>query len=154
MKMENMNEAEFDAFYEASLAWLFEIRAAETGLSLEEVQPRVEDELKERLPDGLKTPGNYFLNLKLEDGINAGYLWFAVREHFAKRRIFILEIKVLDEYRGNGYSKFMLNWLEEETKRLGFSEIGLHVLGNNRVARNLYEQMGYEPTSLYLAKKI
>jgi ribosomal protein S18 acetylase RimI-like enzyme len=48
----------------------------------------------------------------------------------------------------------MMTWLEEKANEMGLAEIGLHVLGNNLVARGLYEKMGYTVTNLDMTKKL
>ncbi|MBL7542660.1 MAG: hypothetical protein JNL11_02540 [Bdellovibrionaceae bacterium] len=42
---------------------------------------------------------------------------------------FTLDILIEESYRGRGYSKFMMTWLENKSNEMGLTEIGLHVLG-------------------------
>lgn len=39
-------------------------------------------------------------------------------------------------------------------QELGMKKIGLHVFGHNKVARGLYEKLGYETTNVVMAKTI
>ncbi|WP_419719892.1 GNAT family N-acetyltransferase [Lysinibacillus fusiformis] len=39
-------------------------------------------------------------------------------------------------------------------KQLGMNKIGLNVFGHNKIARGLYEKMGYEITNITMAKTI
>ncbi len=44
--------------------------------------------------------------------------------------------------------------LEVIAKELGMKKIGLHVFGHNKVARGLYEKLGYEITNINMIKSI
>ncbi len=44
--------------------------------------------------------------------------------------------------------------IEIIAKKLGMNKIGLHVFGHNKVARRLYEQLGYEITNINMVKVI
>jgi ribosomal protein S18 acetylase RimI-like enzyme len=43
---------------------------------------------------------------------------------------------------------------EDEARKRGATELGLNVFGTNAVARHLYESLGYNPTSIRMAKKL
>jgi ribosomal protein S18 acetylase RimI-like enzyme len=151
--MQKMTETDFTAFRELTKAEYAKERSIELGIPLAEALAKAEEEVLRLLPKGMETPDHFFFDL-VADGSKAGYLWFGVREASGKKRIFIFDISVSETFRGKGFSKFMLNWLETETRKMGLKEISLHVLGRNKVARNLYESSGFEPTSIYMAKKI
>jgi ribosomal protein S18 acetylase RimI-like enzyme len=57
-----------------------------------------------------------------------------------------------EKYRGRGYGKQAMLLIEEKARELGLKSIGLHVFGVNQAARNLYEAVGYEITSLNMKK--
>ena len=44
--------------------------------------------------------------------------------------------------------------LLEKARELDLKSIGLHVFAYNKVAKNLYESMGYEVSSLNMIKKL
>jgi len=56
--------------------------------------------------------------------------------------------------RGKGYGKQTMLLIEEKARELGLKSIGLHVFGVNTVARNLYEGLGYEISSLNMQKQL
>jgi ribosomal protein S18 acetylase RimI-like enzyme len=66
----------------------------------------------------------------------------------------IYDFVVYEEFRRRGYGRQTLTALEEKAKELGLDTISLHVFGHNQSAIALYQQAGYETTSLYMAKKL
>ena len=53
------------------------------------------------------------------------------------------------DYWGKGIAKKAMNFLEKESKTLGYDRIELGVFENNLKAQNLYKQMGYEIIRIY-----
>ena len=41
---------------------------------------------------------------------------------------------------------------QADVKEKGFSRLGLHVFGHNKVARKLYESLGFETTNVVMSK--
>jgi RimJ/RimL family protein N-acetyltransferase len=61
---------------------------------------------------------------------------------------------VAEKFRGKGYGKKARLLIEEKARELGLESLGLHVFAENKVARNLYESVGYEVSSLNMTKKL
>ena len=59
-----------------------------------------------------------------------------------------------EKFRGKGYGKQAMLLIEEQASELGLKSLGLHVFAVNTVARNLYESVGYEASSLNMTKKL
>lgn len=55
----------------------------------------------------------------------------------------IVNVGILEEYRGNGYSKFLIDNLLLKSKELGFESIKIKTHKDNTVALNLYKSMGF-----------
>lgn len=55
----------------------------------------------------------------------------------------IVNVGILQDYRGNGYGKFLINSLLEKSKELGFKKIKIKTHKDNIVALNLYKSMGF-----------
>jgi len=149
-----MTEEEFQVFRRGSIAELAQVRAAESDRTVSEALPDAEAEFDKLAPQGIQTPDKFLYHLRNDVDQPIGYLWFRIRTLGNKKTIFILDIKVYEEWRGRGLAKFMLDWLENEARQMGIPEISLHVLGSNQAGRGLYETLGYEVTNLYLAKKL
>jgi len=44
--------------------------------------------------------------------------------------------------------------IEKVGQELGMKKIGLHVFGHNKVARGLYDKLGYQTTNVLMEKEI
>lgn len=56
----------------------------------------------------------------------------------------LLAIAVLESHRGKGYAKALVELLNERATALGAKQIFLEVSINNKAARKLYEEYGFE----------
>jgi ribosomal protein S18 acetylase RimI-like enzyme len=106
------------------------------------------------LPEGQATPGHDFRSVTNEDGVVIGALWFAPDRGPGRSTIFIWDIEIDLAFRGHGYGRATLAALEPIARELGFSGIGLHVFGDNEVARNLYRSAGYAETDVSMVKRL
>ena len=122
--------------------------AADEGL---ERSRRAFDEL---LPEGLATPGHELRSIVTEDGTSVGVLWFAPNDELRGAVAFIYDIEIDEAYRGRGYGRAALEALEPLARSLGFDAIGLHVFGDNDVARGLYRSAGFVETDVTMRKSI
>ncbi len=154
MQMISMSDKEFTFFRHRSKSELVKQRAEDLNISLLAAEDEAETEVLRHLPHGQRTENNFFYHLKNDANLALGYLWFGLRTKSGKRQLFIYDILVEVPHRGKGFGRFMLQWLEVQAKLLSAKEISLHVLGYNKVARELYESAGYEVTNVYMAKPI
>ena len=152
--MIQMNSDEFSVFKNRSIQNLAEQIAEDFGLSQDQAITQANEKFNSYLPLGLKTTGHDFYQIKDASGNPCGYLWYGERLERNKRSIFIYDILVEEQFRGRGYAKWMLGWLENTVKCMNIDEITLHVLGYNYKARELYETNGFETTHLYMSKKL
>lgn len=112
-------------------------------------------EFRKLLPDGLNTEGHYIMSLR-ETGSQqiVGMIWFGIQESNEPPGAFIWDFSIYEQYRGKGYGKQALEALHRKLKEMGTYNVSLHVFGHNKVARSLYEKMGYEVTNVVMSKKI
>ena len=85
--------------------------------------------------------------LETEEEIRAGLIWLAKREPFyvfKKPLTWIYNINIEPEHRGKRLAVNLLEKAEKWTKEKECNQIGLQVIQNNSVARNLYSKYGYE----------
>jgi ribosomal protein S18 acetylase RimI-like enzyme len=47
-----------------------------------------------------------------------------------------------------------MEWAQIDVKNKGFEQLGLHVFGHNKIARALYESLGFETTNMVMSKKL
>jgi ribosomal protein S18 acetylase RimI-like enzyme len=67
--------------------------------------------------------------------------------HDRRRYVYISNLAVSQDFRRRGVAQELLNNCEQLTKSWGYSELHLHVMGNNERGRNLYRKLGYEIVS-------
>lgn len=124
------------------------------GLTFVEAQKKSDEDFAKLLPDGVKTADQHIFAIKDNNSHWIGTLWFGVRGAVDNRKAFIYDIILDDETRGKGYGKQAMQLLEVEVKKLGLRHIGLHVFGHNKIARSLYEKLGYETTNVNMEKTL
>lgn len=66
----------------------------------------------------------------------------------------IISIYLLPQYTGKGYGRLLLEAAAGELEKLGYQDIFLWVLAENRNARNFYEKCGFTPTEHYMDHEI
>jgi ribosomal protein S18 acetylase RimI-like enzyme len=105
------------------------------------------------LPQGLRTPGQFFVHLHdAGTGERVGTLWWAEAEKGGQPEAWVYNITIEDSARRRGFARAALLELERVARGHGVHQLALHVFGHNHGARRLYESLGFEPTSLTLRK--
>lgn len=145
-----MNEEEFTVWFVKSKN-NYRDEIAKNGSTIEEAQKKADEDMGRLLPEGRQSKDQYIFSIRAE-GKWVGTLWFGVRGALDNRKAFIYDIVLDENTRGKGYGKKAILLLEDEVKKLGLRHIGLHVFGHNTVARNLYQNLGYEITNLNMEK--
>lgn len=149
-----MNHDDFQEYVGSSMETYAKEKVASGNWSAAEALDLAKKDYKRLLPQGEKSKFNYLFSVFNEE-IKVGVIWVAQKSPENKEEGFIYEIKIYDEYQGLGYGKQAM--IEIETiarEELGMKKLGLHVFGHNKVARGLYEKLGYETTNVVMAKKI
>lgn len=117
-------------------------------------EARADHEFTSLLPQGLATPDHDLRSIVSETGEVVGMLWFGPLREADQRTCFIWDIEVAEEARGLGYGRAALLALEPIARDRGYTEIGLHVFGDNEVARHLYRSSGYVETDVTMRKTL
>ena len=81
-------------------------------------------------------------------------IWLRANVDRPIRSGFIFDIFIEEKFRGKGYGKQAMLLIEEKARELKLKSIGLHVFASNRAARNLYESLGYQVSSLNMTKEL
>jgi len=110
-------------------------------------------QLESLLPQGLQTKDHYIYNL-VDGDQTVGMIWMRAQLDRAVKSGFIFDVMVDEKFRGKGYGKQIMFLIEEKARGLRLQSIGLHVFAYNKVAKNLYESVGYEISSLNMIKKL
>ncbi|WP_254871098.1 N-acetyltransferase [Bacillus sp. Marseille-Q1617] len=117
----------------------------------EDVNEKARNQLRNLLPEGIHTNGHYLFNIK-HDKQTIGYLW--IKEDKEKKSVFLYEIFIFNEYRNKGYGTRAMKKIELWMKQHDLLYLKLHVFGNNREARKLYENIGFEIAGVNMFKKV
>lgn len=152
-KLVAMTRPEYNVFFEHLIVEYAaeNVRADYWGES--EALEKSRKETERLMPKGLHTENTYLYTVF--DGDQAvGVIWFKANPDLPTKSGFIFDIEIREEFRGKGYGKQAMQLIEEKARDLGLKSINLHVFASNRVARNLYESLGYQPVSLTMAKSL
>jgi len=120
----------------------------------EEAEGTSAAEFASLLPAGQATAGHEFLSIVSDAGEIVGTLWFGPLREAGGGTVFIYDIEVDEAFRGQGHGRGALLALEPLARDLGYDAIGLHVFGDNDVARNLYRSAGYVETDVNMRKSL
>lgn len=105
------------------------------------------------LPQGLATPGQFFVHLHdAATGERVGLLWWTEGPKDGAMQAWVYNITIEPAARRRGFARAALRELEGVALQHGMRQLGLHVFGHNHAARQLYESLGFEPASLTLRK--
>lgn len=146
-----MSQIECEAFLERVIPEYAEDKVRAGQWNEANALERSRKEYLDDLPQGVNTKNQYLFTV-FDGGRAVGMIWLSVNPDDPAKNGFISELYVNETYRGNGYGKQAMQLIEEKARELGLKSIGLHVFGSNRSARNLYEAIGYEITSLNMKK--
>jgi ribosomal protein S18 acetylase RimI-like enzyme len=150
VRLEPMPAAAFPAWSRHSLEG-FVRQQVDAGLQPEaDARRDAERVLATELPAGAGTPGHHLLHALDPAGAVLGTLWLRVRAHPDGVEAYVLDVEVLPEARGRGLGRATVLAAHDLARSLGATELRLTVFGPNRVARALYESLGYGVEELAL----
>jgi ribosomal protein S18 acetylase RimI-like enzyme len=148
-----MTQTEFEAFLEQEIPE-YAADNVRAGYWAESESLQKSREAFERLlPQGLQSKDQYLYSI-YEGDEAVGVIWMRAEMERPVKSGFIYDLHVDEKFRGKGYGKQAMYLIEDKARELGLKSIGLHVFGYNTVARNLYEGIGYETTSLNMIKQL
>ncbi|GGA29316.1 GNAT family N-acetyltransferase [Psychrobacillus lasiicapitis] len=150
VKLVLMNSEEYQKYITSAIKSYAIEKVLSGNWNQEESIRKAEEEYTRLLPIGEKTESNYLYTI-LNDDKAIGVLWLARK---SEKEGFIYDISILEQYQGFGYAKETMTQIEIVGKELGMNKIGLHVFGHNKVARGLYEKLGYQTTNVLMEKEI
>ena len=105
------------------------------------------------LPQGLETPHQFFVRLQDADSeSDVGRLWWAESDQADGRQASVYSIEIEEHARRRGYARAAFRELERVARERGVHHLSLHVFGHNHGARRLYDELGFEPTSITMRK--
>lgn len=123
------------------------------GMSPEGARAHSDASIDRLVPGGKLLPDHVVFVIEV-DGEPGGDLWLAEREENSQPTMFIYDITVDERFRGRGYGKAAMAFVEEEAQRRGLARVSLFVGGRNDVARNLYRAVGFAEDAVGMSKKL
>ncbi|MEG0385407.1 GNAT family N-acetyltransferase [Solibacillus cecembensis] len=118
----------------------------------EEAMRLSKDSFEKLLPNDERTENHQLFSV-FQHEILVGMIWIS-QPPTNPEEGFIYDFLIFEQFQGLGYGKSAMKEIEVIAKGLGMKKIGLHVFGHNKVARGLYEKLGYEITNISMAKTI
>lgn len=150
IKLVLMNSDEYQKYISSAIKTYAEEKVLSGNWNQEESISKAEEEYIRLLPRGEKTESNFLYTI-LNDDKAIGVIWLA---QLSEKKGYIYDINILEKYQGFGYAKEAMKQIENVGQKLGMKKIGLHVFGHNKVARGLYDKLGYQTTNVLMEKEI
>ncbi|MCY9549994.1 GNAT family N-acetyltransferase [Lysinibacillus xylanilyticus] len=148
-----MNQEEFKRYISYAIEDYAKDKIACGNWSEDEAIDLSRESFERLLPKDEKTENNHLLSIFHND-ILVGMIWISQKAPTNPSEGFIYDFVIFEQYQGQGYGKKAMKEAEIIAKELGMNKIGLNVFGHNKIARGLYEKMGYEITNITMAKTI
>jgi len=142
MRLEPMDAREAERFLAGAAERFVDELVRSAELSRVEAEARTRDVFGRILPQGAATRGQHFRHLRA-GGARVGTLWFAEQLAEDPPRVFVYDIVVHADARGQGHGTAAFDALEEEARGLGARQIMLSVRSRNTGAIRLYERLGF-----------
>ncbi len=120
----------------------------QSGESREVAEARVTRSYAENFPDNRALPTHRFFDV-MEGDEPVGLLWIGPQVE-GSTSWWVFDIEIFEPYRRRGFARAALELGHAEVESLGGTAIGLNVFGFNTGARELYEKLGYEVTSVQM----
>ncbi|GIF78492.1 hypothetical protein Asi02nite_80100 [Asanoa siamensis] len=132
-----------------------EVQALSASMPESEARHRAAEGVKRNLPDGLGTPRHHIFTAESTAGEPVGAAWIGPDPYRPESdALWLYDIRVLDDLRGQGYGAAILRATEEWCRAAGADQIGLNVFGDNSRAITLYATSGYTVVAQTMRKSL
>jgi len=149
-----MTRAEWDEWMPRQMAGYAEHIAASGVMSEANAWEKAKSDTARSFHAGFETPGQLLFRM-LADGAAVGWLWIAVPgPDYDRLMAWVYNIEVDPAHRGHGYGRAAMIRAEDEARSRGMTSLGLNVHGQNKVARSLYDGLGYDVMALQMKKPL
>lgn len=126
----------------------------ESGEQPELARATAVDSFASLFPDGCVQDGHVVSKAVTEAGSTVGYVWIGPENDGPVAAWWVWDIAVTEGFRSRGYGRQIMELAETEVRDRGGQTLGLHVFGFNVIARELYESLGYQTTSIRMSKSL
>lgn len=154
IKLIDMTPKEFDAFLERDIKEYAEENVKAGYWSKTDALKRSRKEHERLLPEGLKTKDHYLFTIETSLDGRVGMVWLRTDHESPVPSGFIFDLYIDEAFRRKGYARQAMLQLEAKAREFGLKKLGLHVFAHNQGARALYENLGYQVSSLNMIKEL
>jgi len=154
-----MSEVVFEEFVPAELvSWLERSKSGyiaervAAGDTLAEATTNADMSMERTFPSGSPGPGQLAGWVSYE-GLRVGELWIGPFTD-DPQRWWVWNVEIDEAQRGKGLGRKSLVLAENLARANGANSIGLNVFAQNRIARSLYQSLGYEESSVQMRKTL
>lgn len=147
-----MDESEFEP-WKAESRRNYAMDKEKEGYSAEDAVKVADESFNRLLPQGIQTAGQHVYTVRDGDR-RVGILWWGTQKKGSKTNAWIYDIMIHESERGKGFGRATMLAAEADARSKGMSELGLHVFGHNKIARGLYESLGFRTTNVVMAKDL
>jgi ribosomal protein S18 acetylase RimI-like enzyme len=150
--LDPMTDDEFKAWIEPMIRDYAAQHVASGNWAAEDALELAKAQTLGLLPDGVRTKEHYLYTTRdAATGEAVGILWINVRAKAGRAEAFIYDIAINEDRRGRGYGRAAMLACVARARELGAAGIGLHVFGDNTVARALYTSLGFIETNVQMS---
>lgn len=151
LRLQAMPHTDFEEFRDLSVRNYARALSRNLRINYREASQLAVEELKTILPRGFFSDDHYFYNLVTdEETQEVGKLWFYINRKL--KSAFLYDLMIFEAFQRRGYGKKALQEMEKELKAKGITVIRLNVFNDNRIARQLYRERGYDNCNQILQK--
>lgn len=153
LKLVEMTGKQFQEWLGSSLGD-YVVDRIRSGESPDLAQKTAEESFRDLFPEGRPLPRHIVRMAVDATGTPVGMVWVGPRTDAPADEWWVWDVAVNEDVRGLGYGRQIMVLAEDEVRSHGGARLGLHVFGFNKVAQNLYESLGYQPTSIRMSKDL
>jgi GNAT superfamily N-acetyltransferase len=153
VRLEPMTREQYDAYRVFAEDEYAEAIRDSGSMPEAEAREQAAADYAQLLPDGLDSEGHHFWTAYDGDD-EVGMLWLRLKDTSVGVTAFGFDFFVHEDLRRRGYGRALLEAAEVECRERGVVSVGLRVFGNNLAAQALYEQMGFEVTSMQMSRRL
>src|SRR3954465_7087496 len=106
--------------------------------------------------NGFPRPGAQLWILEGEDGRYLGHLWLSLRDdaRTGTPTMQVTTLGIVRDARGKNYGRLLMQKAEAAAREKGIEVMSLEVAGNNRRARDMFKDLGYETIRRTMHKRL
>jgi ribosomal protein S18 acetylase RimI-like enzyme len=153
VRLDPMTREQYDAYRVTAEHDYAEAIRASGSLPEAEAREKSAADFAQLLPDGMDSEGHRFWTA-YDGNETVGMLWLHLKDTSEGVTAFGYDFSVPEDLRRRGYGRALMQAAEVECRALGVVSVGLNVFGDNLAAQALYEQMGFQVTSIQMSKRL